>query len=334
MQALIRAASLTNYAEVARRAGLNPTQMLSSVGIPAAALQNPDLRISAALVGALLERSARESKCPTIGLQMAESRRLSDLGVLTLLLTYQPTLRDVIAKCIEYMHLLNETLALTIEDAGDIVIVREEIISTGENPTRQETELAVGVLFRLFRTLLGNNWRPDSVCFAHNGPADLTVHKRLFGLTPTFNSEFNGIVLHVRELDRNNPAADPVMAQYAKQLIEAMPGVSTPSIANEVRKALYLLVPLQRATVEQVASGLGITVRMLQRRLDETGATFSALLTEVRRELATRYLANPEYSITQVGEMLGFTHMSTFSRWYSSQFGSSPARARRDRRPH
>ena len=73
MTALARAASLTSYMAVAQRVGLNPKSMLRKAGIDPATLANPDLRIPASRVAALLEISAAESNCLTIGIQMAES---------------------------------------------------------------------------------------------------------------------------------------------------------------------------------------------------------------------------------------------------------------------
>ena len=328
MTVLVRAAALTNYAEVARRVGLDPAKMLRGAGLDSRALTNPDLRIAAARVGALFENSATESGCLTFGLQMAESRRVSDFGALSLLITHQRTMRDVLATTIEYLHVLNESLAITIEDAGDLVIVRGEIVAA--TPARQATELAVGVLFRMFRTLLGPKWKPYSVDFVHAPPADLSVHRRVFGVTPVFGVDFSGIVCEARDLDRPNPSADPAMARYAKQFVEAMPGAFRHSIAQEVRKAIYLLLPQGRATLEQVASGLDMNVRTLQRQLHAGDAVFSDLLDEVRRDLAVRYMENSTHSLTAISAMLGFSHSSAFSRWYQAQFGSAPARARKD----
>jgi AraC-like DNA-binding protein len=329
MTVLVRAAALTNYTQVARRTGLDPNKMLRSVGLEARALANPDLRIAADKVAALLEESERVSGCLTFGLQMAESRRLSDFGALSLLLTHQRTMRDVLTTTIEYMHVLNEALAVTVEDAGDLVIVREEIAT--RRALRQSTELAVGVLFRMFRTVLGPRWKPYGVNFVHAAPQDLSVHRRVFGVSPLFGSEFSGFVCEARDLDRPNPSADPEMARYARQFVEAMPGASQRSIAQEVKKAIYLLLPQGRATIEQVAAGLGLNVRALQRQLSAADEVYSTLLDEVRRELAERYLESAAHSITEISGMLGFSHSSAFSRWYRAQFGASPMHTRTSR---
>ena len=328
MTAYVRSASLGNYPEVARRHGLDPREMLRGARLNPAFLTNPDLRIATSSVATLLEESARKSACPTFGLEMAESWRMSDFGAVSLLLMHQRTLRDALEATIRYRHLLNDALSLVIEDAGPLVIVREELVGEGAARSRQSIELAIGVIFRMFRALLGSNWRPRRIQFAHPAPADLRVHHRIFGPNVEFNGDFNGIVCDAADLDRPNPSADPAMADHAKRYVESLPGSGAAGIAHDVRRSIYLLMPQGRASIEQVAQALGTNARALQRKLDETGDDFSTLLNDARRELAQRYLDNPAYSITQVGVLLGYNFPSSFTRWFVAQFKVSPARWR------
>jgi len=325
MAALVRAASLGNYAEVARRLGLDPERMIRAAGINPAHLADPDLRIPTAVVMGLLEASAQKADCPTFGLQMAESWRMSDFGAISLLLTHQRTLREALAATIRYRHLLNDSITLEIEEAGHLVIVREELVVDGAVSSRQGTELAIGVIFRMFRALLGAEWKPRSVCFTHPAPADLGVHRRVFGPAVHFRADFNGIVCAAEDLDRPNPGADPAMAGHALRYVESLPGAQQPSTAQEVRRSIHILLPRGRASVEQVAQALGTHPRVLQRQLEASGDSFSALLNETRRELAVRHLENPAYSLTQVAELLGYGFPSSFTRWFVSEFGQSPA---------
>ena len=61
MLGLIRSASLTNYAEVARKAGLDPQRMLTEFGLPARCLREPELKVPIDAVRGLLEASAERS---------------------------------------------------------------------------------------------------------------------------------------------------------------------------------------------------------------------------------------------------------------------------------
>ncbi|WP_442881951.1 helix-turn-helix domain-containing protein [Duganella sp. S19_KUP01_CR8] len=80
-----------------------------------------------------------------------------------------------------------------------------------------------------------------------------------------------------------------------------------------------------RATIEQIAQALGMNVRTLQRRLEDDGANFSDLINEVRRDLVQRYMNNPSYSLARIGDLLGYSMASSFTRWFTAQFGATPA---------
>ena len=328
MTVQVRAAALSNYAEVARQLGLEPARMLREAGLPARVLNDPDLRVPVAKVAGLLEGSAEKSGCLSFGLRMAESRRLSDLGPISLLITHQPTLRDVLLLVIRYRDLLNEALTIHLEDSGGLVVIREELVTENGQPARQSYELAVATTFRLFRVVLGPNWHPYSVNFMHPAPPDRNVHRRLFGLNVKFDSEFNGIICTAADLDRRNPAADPVMARYARQFLDTLPKARAGSATQEVRKAIYILLPLGKISSEQIAQSLGFNVRTLQRRLDSEKTSLSKLVDGVRCDLAVRYLSNRRYQLIQIAELLGYAQPSSFTRWFVAQFGVSPIRWR------
>jgi AraC-like DNA-binding protein len=195
-------------------------------------------------------------------------------------------------------------------------------------PLRQAYELAVGVIYRVFRTMLGARWRAQSVNFTHPAPASLVHHHRLFGPIVEFNSDFNGLTCRKADLDAPNPAADPGLASFAESYVRTLPNVDRQSISAEVQKAIYLLLPTGDASIGRVSVSLGLNERTLQRRLADEGADYSRLLNAVRRDLAVRYVANPTLPLARVTGMVGFARQSSFSRWFAEEFGCS-ARERR-----
>src|SRR4051794_23227037 len=102
MTALVRAAALTNFPELARSFGLDPLRLMSEAGLQPRVLDEPDLQIPVERAGNLLERAALLSGCESFGLRMAESRKLSNLGPVGLLIRDQPTLRDSLAVLLRY----------------------------------------------------------------------------------------------------------------------------------------------------------------------------------------------------------------------------------------
>jgi AraC-like DNA-binding protein len=325
MTTLVRAAVLTNFLEVAQHLGLKPQTLLNEVGLSKSQLQDPEQRIPIDAAVRVLENAATASGCQTFGLRMAESRQLADFGAVSLLLTHQRTLREALQVVVQYRHLLNDSLAIFIEEAGSMVIIREEVVTAAGLSCRQGNELAIGVMYRLCAALLGSHWRPISVNFTHAAPDDVQVHRRVLGPKVEFNSEFNGIVCPAADFDVPNPQADPGMARYAQRFLDSLQVEQDSPLMFEVRKAIYLLLPMGRATIEQIAMAMGMNVRTLQRRLEENEATFSDLINGVRRDLVIRYLENPGYSLGRIADMLGYSMPSSFTRWFISQFDMPPA---------
>jgi AraC-like DNA-binding protein len=329
---LIRSASLTHYADVARRAGLDPGRMLREFGLPQRCLEDAEVKIPVESARRLLEASAERCGVEAFGLLMAEARRLSNLGPLGLVIREQPTLRRAVEAFVRYGRRLNEELLLAIEDAGDVVVLREELIVGHAGPVRQSTELAIGVAFLMLRALLGPDWRPQRICFAHDAPADRSVHARVFGRNVEFGHDFNGIVCARADLDRPNPNADPAMAKYAQQLLETSFAGSGDDISGQVRELVVMLLGTGPCTIERVAQHMGVDRRTIHRHLAREQTTFSGMVENVRQELVERYLKDRNRSLAEVSSLLGFAAPSGFSRWYRRRFQASPSRRRTGRK--
>jgi len=328
MTGLIRSASLTQYAEVARRAGLDPNRMVAEFGLPPRCLKDLAIKIPIDAARRLLEASAERSGVEAFGLLMAEARRWSDLGAYGLLVREQATFRLALEVFVREGKKLNESLFLTIEEAGDVVVLREELIVGRTGPVRQSTELAIGVAFRMLREFLGVDWRPRRVCFAHDAPADRSVHERVFGRNVEFGHDFNGIVCAKSDLDVPNPNADPGLARLARKMLEGDSAREPVGTTAQVREVVVQLLPTGTCTVERAARHLGVDRRTIHRRLARENATFDGIVDDVRRELAERYVADRHRPLAEVSSLLGFSAPSAFSRWYRRQFDATPASRR------
>jgi AraC-like DNA-binding protein len=325
----IRAAALAHYFEVAQAAGLNPQPLLRRAGLSRRMLVDPEQRVPLAAALQLLEESAEASGLADFGLRMAQARQLSDLGVLGLLLIHLPSLRAVLQTLIRSRQPVGSTLALALVEAGKSTVIREELIGPVAARSRQATELALGVLYRLCAALPGQRWNPQSVNFRHAAPADIHRHRQLFNCKLKFGSEFDGIVCATADLDSPNPQSDPVLAAYARRLVDVPGEAEEDTLAQTVRKVLYVQLPLGRTSIDQAAQSLGLHVRTLQRQLSADGVAFSELINEVRRDLVLRHLSQPDRSLTWVAEQIGYGRPSSFTRWFIAHFRETPTEWRR-----
>lgn len=331
MTQVVRGASLSGYLETMAALGADPAPLLREQGLSRAALANPELPVPALAVIRLLERSAQASGCRTLGVRMAEGRVLANLGSASLLIVHQPTLRLALQALTEFRSRINSTLVLTIAEQHGEAILREDIALDRPEPARQSHELALGVLVRLCRVVLGESWAPQLVCLTGPPPqgADLAIFRRLFRCELQFNSEFNALVTRASELDRQGLLADAGMAAHARALLDAVGTGAARSAAEQVEGLILLLLPAGRATIQGCAGALGLTVRTLQRRLEDEGEQFTEMLNRARMQLASQYLANPHMRITDIAGLLGYGSTGAFTRWHHNAFGYPPKAARR-----
>ena len=161
------------------------------------------------------------------------------------------------------------------------------------------------------------------------------MHERVFGRNVEFGHDFNGIVCARADLDLPNPDADPAMAKYARDLLDASLADSAGEMSRDVRELVVMLLGTAPCTIERVAQHMGVDRRTIHRRLAREQQTFSDVVDTVRRELAERYLKDRNRSLAEVASLLGFSAPSGFSRWYRRQFSgrASEMHARAPKRP-
>ena len=91
-----------------------------------------------------------------------------------------------------------------------------------------------------------------------------------------------------------------------------------------VENAIVPLLPHAEVRIGEIAHRLGLGQRTLARRLNDEGLTFSALLGRLRHDLADRYLADGDTSISQIAWLLGYQEVSAFSKAYKRWTGKAP----------
>jgi AraC-like DNA-binding protein len=81
-----------------------------------------------------------------------------------------------------------------------------------------------------------------------------------------------------------------------------------------------------------VAKALAMSRRTMTRKLEAEGTTFTALLDELRRNLALRYAASTDLLLTEVALLLGFSNAAAFNRAFKRWTGMAPIEYRRAKR--
>ena len=324
MPKLIRAASLNGYAELARSLGLDSARLLKAVGLAPRAIADPDSRIPLKALVQLLELSASASGVEDFGLRLSELRAFTNLGPVSLVAREEPFVRGALGVFLGFLHLHMDGLRIDLtEQDGQATLALD--LDLGEPlAMRQSIELATGVLYRILADLLGPSWRAELVAFAHGRPRGVTAHRRIFSDRVEFDHDFTGIVCLSRDLDRPNPMANPAFHRYAQHYLHLIDRPRSATTRDQVRQMMLALLPAGRCSLKAIAHDLGIDRQTVHRHLVASGTTYSALLHEVRGELAARYVVDGDRHLADIADVLGFSETSALSRWFRHRFGMSP----------
>ena len=333
MRPRIRTSTLSGYAGLARSLGLEPAELMTSLGLDLADLDIPDRWIPAAPAARLLERSAQYADCADFSLRLAELRRLGTLGPISVVLRDEPDLRNALDLLIRYERTYNEALHMRLSQVDGVATLAVWLEFGEPAPTDQALDLVMGALLGIIRALVGDGWTPLTASFARPAPADPGPHHRAFGPGVRFGQDHTGLLFPARDLAAPVLISDPSLRPYTEQLLHTLVGARAPTVVAQVAEAVELLLPTGRCSIGQVCRHLGLRPRNLQRYLTAEGNSFSSIRHATRAQLAERYLPNDRYSLTEVSRLLGFGAPSAFSRWFHERFGASPRAWREATRP-
>jgi AraC-like DNA-binding protein len=324
----VRSALLLAFAEAARSLGLDPYHMLRRAGLPVAALEHPDYQIPADRVQVLLADSARSANSEEFGLLVGRAFKLSMKGPLGLLMREQPNVRSAVEVLQRYLRYQNDNVEIRTEVSGGGLMIVPELISPRTRISRHMVDLTVAMYVEIFRGLLGDTWMPVRVAMARPPPEDQGPYRAILGAVQ-FAASFTGFLMSRDDLATSLGQSDPQMAKEIARYIEASGAPQVASASETVVALIHRLLPDGDCNVDRVAQHLGVDRRTVHRRLAAEGKSFTQLLESARRDVATWQLSHSDQPLSEVTALVGFSSLSTFSRWFRAAYGMQPSEFRR-----
>jgi AraC-like DNA-binding protein len=99
-----------------------------------------------------------------------------------------------------------------------------------------------------------------------------------------------------------------------------------------VRAAIAEALQHNGASLQSIASQLGVSTRSLQRHLAKTGISYSEMVAEVRLDTACHLLVQSNERISDIALRLGYAGASSFSRAFMRLMKVQPVAYRRQHR--
>lgn len=322
---VVRGTALSNYPGLVAELGGDPVGLLRKAGVRIQDAGNYDAFISYLAAITAIESAAQATNTPDFGRRLAQRQGIEILGPVGVAARTAATVADALAIFGTYMAAYSPVIALRVAPLGDgrLSFVTLDFLLDNPPPHAQTTELSLGVSLRVFRLLMGADYIPLKVHLPHDPLTPKADYLQYFGCTPEFAARAAGFT--VRTADLHRPLHRDDVAH--KAVVEYLDGI-TPrdaGIVESVRIIVRQLLPTGAATLELVADQFNLHPKTLQRRLAEEDTTFAALVDQVRKDIADRYLRNTGMSLTHLARELGYAEQSVLTRSCKRWFGTGPA---------
>jgi AraC-like DNA-binding protein len=321
-----RVGGLTGVPALMRALDVDAPAVLAGAGLAPDGLDQADNRIPFDAFGRVLQSAADKADYAHFGLTAGRMWHLEDLGALSEVVRHSSSVGEALQSLALYQHFNGEGGLTFTARHGPLVEVGYAIYYPGVVGPDQIYDFALASLFNYLRELCGQSWLPVQVLIPHAPPADPVHYRSFFKVVPQFDTEICALRFPAHWLDRPIDGADPVRRRKALAIVEAM---AKPFQLQQVYRALRSVLLTGRSSGNDVACALSMHRRTLNRRLQECGTTFQALLDEVRCEVARQLLCYSNVALDDVAASLGYAGVSPFMRSFRRWTGVTPGRMRR-----
>ena len=321
------------------RRGVAPQRLLAGARLDPAVLDQREARIAASVYVDLLELGLALSGDADLGLHLGEAVRPGHFGVLGYLLMSCATLGDALHRQARYAELVGSLGRVELADepprAGHEPLVRHSWEPLLPRQQRQLAEETLACWLRFGHWISGRDQAPLEVRFRHPAPADTAEHRRIFRCPVLFGQADNALVFPRRLLALPLGQADSQIQRtldaYAGRLLESIRRGE--GVLERARQCLAERLPEQAVDLEALAGELALSPRTLQRRLRDSGLSFSRLVDETRQQLVLHHLRDPALELADVASLVGFSETGSLARAFRRWTGQSLGQYRRTLQP-
>ena len=327
---IVRASVLIGFDIFLQQRGIDAKTLYANAGLPTPELIDLETDLSGNAVAQLFDDASRAANDPCIGLAWAEAFPIGGTGLVGYLLLNSPTIGAAMGTVARYAVLFRQPMIVQFEENDDGGLLWWRWPEALTAPFTQYGAFSLALFILRLRMVTEPKWEPLSVELQGEPLTCKEKVRQMLGPNVQFGSDRNAVQVDTMTLNTPIPTADPllrpILEKLGEQLIAEAPALD--DIASVVRNAILDILPLRRASLEDVATHLGLSGRTLQTRLAQALTTFESVLSETLKSRAEHLLRTTDLSLTDIAILLGFSELSAFTRASQRWFGRAPSAQR------
>jgi AraC-like DNA-binding protein len=313
-----------------RAAGIALAPLLSRAGLTLEQIDDPGVRLSVQSQIKLLELAAEALPDDFLGFHLAQEYDLREIGLLYYVLASSEILADALHRAERYSGITNEGISLQARIGKEIAIALN-YVNIDRRSDRHQMEFWLVSLVRLCRQLTNRRLVPSRVRVMHHRKKTPAEFRSVFGCEIEFGSSVDELVfpsaVKLLPIVSADPYLNQLLEKYCEEALAHRPANGA-TLRSDVENAITPLLPHGKANAGEVARQLGMSHRTLARRLAAEQLTFSEIQTELKADLAKRYLRDGDLPISQIAWLLGYREVSAFTHAFKRWTGTAPRQSR------
>jgi AraC-like DNA-binding protein len=311
-------------------ARLDVAPLLKGADLTVQQARNARVRVAVRNQVKFLNRVADALRDEFLGIRLAQSLDLRELGLLYYVLASSETLGDALQRVARYSAIHNEGVHITYSERKELTLTFE-YVGVSRLSDRHQIEFFVATVLRICRQLSGRHLSPSGVRLKHRRLKLPTGMRAFFGCDVEFGCHVDRIaypkLARSMPIVNSDPYLNSLMVGYCEEAL-AKRRVRSGGWRLRVENAIAPLLPHGAASMAEVARRLAVGQRTLARRLASEGFTFAGILDSLRSDLARRYLREPDLPISEIAWLLGYRESSAFNHAFKRWTGTAPKQAR------
>lgn len=332
-QPMIYGIALRNILFCLESRGENFTDLLNEVRLTPDDLYQTNVIVSPVQLGQFIEKTVERLQDHRIGLKIGFESPFSTLGVLGQIYQSCNTYFDSLESMRKHSNLIDTLNYYDFEIKSDgiyhITRMHPDWIKNYPIAARQLTEHNIGFSIRSRREFLGREVKPVKIYTPYPKEGDKDLLEEYFSCPIEFDADALCIVLPLEMLEWKIPTANPDALQIYESYIQRLKGQRN-IWTEHTKQHIFEQMKHASPSLSIVASLMNLSPRSLQRHLKEEGTTFQYLLDLVRFESARLLLMQPQLSMVEISEKLGFEVQNSFNRFLQKRVGKSPKELREE----
>lgn len=272
-----------------------------------------------------IDAAARSQGINDLGVIVGRRSSIAGMPPLSALLSRQLTLAKAITLLAQNMRYFNSGQLLSLECRDEWAFFRQCLPST---PHRHAGVFSLILMIDVVRLAAGPRWQPSCVYLPRSESARMRAYEAALEVPCHVGVDCWTVTFDKALLDSSLRFCPDTGVSLDLALARLRTSAPADEFQASLCQVIASMLPLGNPSLRMIADAGGMSGRTLQRRLNESGCTYSELVDNARFELAKRMLREPGVKIVDIAFHLGYSDAANFTRAYRRWTGSPPKAAR------